>query len=43
MNWALVPNKPSEMGLFAPGKGAKDFAFINSLVIKIALHVVERM
>lgn len=36
MNWAFVPNKPSEMGLFAPGKGAKDFTFINSLMIKIA-------
>lgn len=43
MNWAFIPNKPPWDGLFAPGKGTKDFAFINILKIKLALHVVQRM
>ncbi len=42
MNWALVPNTPSETRLFAPGKGAEDFAFINIHIIKRALLEVAR-
>lgn len=42
MNWALVPSKPSETRLFAPGKGAEDFAFINIHIIKRALLEVAR-